>query len=155
MSPTKKILIGLGVSLVLIVALAAVFGGGEEGVEVDTAEARVRPITQSVTASGIVAAETEVSISPEVSGEVVFVGVTEGERVERGQLLLRIRPDVYAAQRQQALAGVRGSLLIKSTLPVQPAVPVLAQQQLVLLIHPAHRRQSCAQDALERHQQQN
>lgn len=109
MSPTKKILIGLGVSLVLIVALAAVFGGGEEGVEVDTAEARVRPITQSVTASGIVAAETEVSISPEVSGEVVFVGVTEGERVERGQLLLRIRPDVYAAQRQQALAGVRAA----------------------------------------------
>ncbi|MEL6615337.1 MAG: efflux transporter periplasmic adaptor subunit, partial [Bacteroidota bacterium] len=60
MSPTKKILIGLGVALVLLVVAAVVFGGGgDEGVEVETAEARVRPITQAVTASGVVAAESE------------------------------------------------------------------------------------------------
>ena len=109
MSPTKKILIGLGVVTVLLIGVAFAFGGGEDGVEVETAEARVRSITQSVTASGTVAAETEVSISPEVSGEVVFVGVEEGDRVERGQLLLRIRADTYAAQRQQAIAGVQAA----------------------------------------------
>ncbi|OZC03880.1 HlyD family secretion protein [Rubricoccus marinus] len=110
MSPTKKLLIALGVAVVLLVVVAVVVGGGgEDGVEVETAEARVRPITQAVTASGVVAAESEVSISPDVSGEVIFVGVKEGDAVERGQLLLRIRPDTYASQRQQALAGVRAS----------------------------------------------
>ncbi len=110
MSPTKKILIGLGVATALLVAVALIFGrGGDSGVEVETAEARVRPITQAVTASGVVAAESEVSISPDVSGEVVFVGVKEGDAVERGQLLLRIRPDTYASQRQQAVAGVRAA----------------------------------------------
>ena len=107
MSPTKKIFIGLGVLVVLLLGVAVVVGGGEDGVEVETAEARVRAITQSVTASGRIAAMSEVSISPDVSGEILFVGVKEGDRVERGQLLIRIRPDVYAAQRSQALAGVR------------------------------------------------
>ena len=107
MSPTKKILIGLGVATVLLVLVAVLVGGGEEGTEVETATAQVRAITESVTASGRVAAASEVSISPDVSGEVVFVGVEEGDRVERGQLLLRIRADAYASQAQQARSAVR------------------------------------------------
>ena len=106
MSPTKKILIGVSVLLVVLVGAALAFGGGEEGVEVETAEARVRTITQTVTASGTVASEVEVPISSDVSGEIVFLAVEEGDRVERGQLLLRIRPDVYASQAEQARSQI-------------------------------------------------
>ena len=102
MSPTKKILIGVGVLLVLLVIVAVVVGGGEEGVEVETAEAQVRTLTQTVTASGSVASEVEVPISSDVSGEVVFLAVEEGDRVEAGDLLLRVRPDFYASQVEQA-----------------------------------------------------
>ncbi len=102
MSPTKKILIGVGVLLVVLVGAALALGGEDEGVEVETSQARVRTITQTVTASGTVASEVEVPISSDVSGEIVFLAVEEGDRVERGQLLLRIRPDVYASQAEQA-----------------------------------------------------
>ena len=106
MSPTKKILIGVGVLLGLLVILALALGGGEDGVEVETAEARVRTITQTVTASGTVASEVEVPISSDVSGEVVFLAVEEGDRVEQGDLLLRVRPDFYASQAEQAQAQI-------------------------------------------------
>ena len=106
MTPTKKILIGLGVAVVAIGGAAIAFGGQEKGLEVEVADARVRAITQTVSASGTVASELEVPISSDVSGEVVFLAVAEGDRVVQGQLLLRIRPDFYASQREQAQASV-------------------------------------------------
>ncbi len=106
MSPTKKILIGVGVLLVVLVGVAALMGGDEEGIAVETAEAQVRTITQTVTASGTVASEVEVPISSDVSGEVIFLAVEEGDRVQRGDLLFRVRPDVYASEAERARAQI-------------------------------------------------
>lgn len=109
-SPTKKILIGLGLAVVLLIALIAVFGrGGEEGVAVETAPVEIRSVTRTVTASGEISPEVDVSISPDVSGEIVFLGVEEGDPVRGGQLLVRIRSDLYASQQAQAQAGVRAA----------------------------------------------
>ena len=107
-SPTRKIFIALGVLVVLVVVVALVAGGrgGDEGKQVDTAEAEVRSVTQTVTASGQVRPEVEVALSSDVSGEIVFLGVEEGDAVQRGQLLLRVQPDFYVSQREQAQAGV-------------------------------------------------
>ena len=106
MSPTKKILIGLGVLLVVVVGVAVVLGGDEEGVSVETAEARVRTITQTVTASGTIASEVEVPISSDVSGEIILLAVEEGDRVQQGDLLLRVRPDFYASEAERAQAQI-------------------------------------------------
>ena len=106
MSPTKKILIGLGVAVVLLIAVAVVVGGGEEGLTVETAEAQVRSLTETVTASGTVASEVEVVVSSDVSGEIVDLLVEEGDQVQAGQLLLRIRPDIYASQVERAQTQV-------------------------------------------------
>ena len=106
MSPTKKILIGLGAAVVLLVVVALLVGGGEEGVTVETSEARVRSITETVTAAGTVASEVEVVVSSDVSGEIVTLAVQEGDQVQAGQLLLRIRPDIYASQAEQAQTQV-------------------------------------------------
>ena len=107
-SPTKKILIGLGGLLLVIVLFAVIksMTAEEEGIEVETAEAQVRAITQTVTASGQVRPEIEVIISSDVSGEIIELAVEEGDYVERGQLLLRVQPDFYVSQREQAQAGV-------------------------------------------------
>lgn len=105
---TKRLLIGLGGALIVLVVVLAILGGGgdEEGIAVETAPVEVRTVTQTVTASGKVRPEVEVKISSDVSGEIVFLELEEGDRVEQGQLLVQIQPDFYAAQREQAEAGL-------------------------------------------------
>jgi HlyD family secretion protein len=55
-----------------------------------------------ILASGWVEPVRQVKISPEVSGEIVELPVKEGQLVAKGELLLRIKPDYYVANRDQA-----------------------------------------------------
>jgi HlyD family secretion protein len=72
-------------------------GGGETGVSVEVEPAQRRTVTQTVTAFGRAQAETEVIISPDVSGEIVALPVQEGDVVQAGDLLARLKPDDYRA----------------------------------------------------------
>jgi HlyD family secretion protein len=105
---TILLIIGALVVLLVIVGIVArlVFGGGDKATEVEVAEVGTRDITQVVTASGKVQPEVEVKISPDVSGEIVDLRIKEGDDVRRGDLLLRIDPDFYDAQVEQAKALV-------------------------------------------------
>lgn len=110
-SATRRLLIIVGILAVVVVlaivgAKLAGFGGGPKATEVELADVALRSITQVVTASGKVQPETEVKISPDVSGEIVALTVQEGDQVKRGQLLARIKPDFYQAQVEQAEAAV-------------------------------------------------
>ena len=111
-NPTKRLLIIIGLLLVALFVGAiggrslGLFGGGGKGILVETTKAEIRNVTQVVTASGKVQPETEVKISPDVSGEIIYLGVMEGQQVEKGLLLIRIRPDFYEAQFAKATAGV-------------------------------------------------
>jgi HlyD family secretion protein len=73
-------------------------------VAVETAEKRV--IVETITANGKIQPEKEVKITPDVSGEIVELTVKEGDQVEKGQLLLRIKPDVYISQKDRSLAAI-------------------------------------------------
>jgi HlyD family secretion protein len=113
-SSTRKILYligGLVGVIILLIVIGSIAGwfGGERGVSVETTTVERRTVTQVVTASGKVQPEVEVKISPDVSGEIIELTVREGDRVERGQLLARIRPDFYTAQVEQAQANVMQS----------------------------------------------
>ena len=94
------ILIGLVVVLLIGYTVAKKQGliGQPTGVEVLVAKAGPATIVEKVSASGKVQPETEVKISPDVSGEIIALYVQEGDSVRKGQLLLRIRPDNYQAQ---------------------------------------------------------
>jgi len=76
-------------------------------VAVENAEARV--ITETITANGKIQPEKEVKISPDVSGEIVELTIKEGDQVQKGQLLLRIKPDTYISQRDRSLAAISSS----------------------------------------------
>ena len=76
-------------------------------VAVENAEARV--IIETITANGKIQPEKEVKISPDVSGEIVELTIKEGDQVEKGQLLLRIKPDTYISQRDRSLAAISSS----------------------------------------------
>lgn len=80
------------------------FGVSEEGLAVQAEAAEARSITQIVTAFGRAQPEVEVTISPDVSGEIVELNVREGAAVQEGDLLLRLRPDTYEAQLERTRA---------------------------------------------------
>jgi HlyD family secretion protein len=98
-----------GVILIIIVTgvllrTTGVIGGEPEGKDVETTKVGIKTITQMVSASGRINPETEVIISPDVSGEIIELRVKEGQNVKRGDLLVRIKPDIYQAQIDQLSA---------------------------------------------------
>lgn len=114
-STTRRVLWIVGILVIVLVVLgvagwaAGFIGNGEEGIEVQTADAERRTITQVVTAFGRAQPEVEVTISPDVSGEITELPITEGDPVQEGQLLARIKPDNYIAQVEQAQATLKSS----------------------------------------------
>jgi HlyD family secretion protein len=103
---TIRIIIGVVVLVVVLVLLKGTgVLGKEEGTRVSAEKVALRNITEVVTASGKVYPEKEVKISPDISGEVVDLGVTqEGDSVHKGQELAKIYADIYTTQRDQAAA---------------------------------------------------
>lgn len=90
--------LGLIVVLGLVLRFAGVIGTEDTGKEVETATVKLKTITQLVSASGKVQPEIEVIIRPDVSGEIIELAVNEGDFVREGDLLVRIKPDIYQAQ---------------------------------------------------------
>lgn len=107
----KKLFIGLGVLVVLIAAVAAMAASRnrEKPILITTEKAFRTNITEIVTATGKIQPEVEVKIAPEVSGEIIEIAVREGQTVQRGQLLMRIKPDAYRAQVESQQAALSGS----------------------------------------------
>lgn len=82
------------------------FGGGETGLRIETEQAERRTITQMVTAFGRAQPEVEVTISPDVPGEIVELPVQEGDVVQQGDLLARLKAEDYRAAVERTRAGV-------------------------------------------------
>lgn len=106
----KKIFLILGGVVVLLVIAASLFGGKRELPETTTTTASMRSITERVSASGKIQPVLEVNISAEVSGQLIDLPVVEGDRVNEGDLLAQINPDVYIAARNRAQAAVNTTL---------------------------------------------
>lgn len=109
-SSTQKLLI-FGISLIVVFGVGAVLakslgwiGGDSAGKEVETAKAKLKTITQQVSASGKMQPEVEVILRPEVSGEITELPIKEGDYVKKGDLLVRIRPDIYQARIEETNA---------------------------------------------------
>lgn len=107
----KKVIIFSIIGFVLIVLAALVIMGSkkEPVVTVQVEKAQRRTITQTVTATGKIQPEVQVVITPEVSGEIITLPVKEGSRVKRGELLMKIKPDIYAALRDRSAAELSSS----------------------------------------------
>ena len=93
--------------LVLIVILVVVAKKGDGDVtKVATDKLSRHTITELVSATGKIYPETEVKISPEVSGEIIVLNVQEGDSVHKGDLLVKINPAIYSSLVNQAEAQV-------------------------------------------------
>jgi len=108
----KKALIAGGIVLLLALPFIAK-RGGSDAVEVQAATAAPQAIRPTILASGTLAFRTEVKLTAEVLAQVSEVLVKDGDRVQRGQVLLRLDPETYRnaiereeASRRQALISI-------------------------------------------------
>lgn len=109
-SKKKVIIFSIIGALVIVLGALVIMGSKKEPVfTVQTEKTQHRTITQAVTATGKIYPEVQVTITPEVSGEIISLPLREGAKVKKGDLLLKIRPDIYIAMRDQAASGLQSA----------------------------------------------
>ncbi len=125
---TLKYLIGVVIILIVFVVIGKKAGwfGKPETIEVFVEKPLKRTITESITANGKIQPEIEVKISPEVSGEIIELPIKEGEQVEKGKILCRIKPDTYISYKERAIAAVNTSKARQTQSEAQLAQQLLA-----------------------------
>ena len=112
----RKILIfALIVLVVGGLAAAAFLRKRDVIITVQTEKVARRNLTELVTANGRIQPVFYVKISPEVSGEIIALPVKEGQSVKKGDLLVKIKPDVYVAAKNSSEASYKASLSGKQT----------------------------------------
>ena len=110
----KTLFIIIGIALALIVLLivgkkAGWFGKSGNFKEVEITKIEPIDIIETVSATGKIQPEIEVKLSSEVSGEIIELPVVEGQAVEKGDLLVRVNPDIYQSSVNRAQAGLETS----------------------------------------------
>ena len=106
----KLLLFSIIGGVVLLIIIAVVVSSGKEKlVTVQTEKVSKRDITQVVSGTGEIQPVTKVDISAEVSGEIVQLPITEGQTVKKGDLLVKIKADIYSERVSQQQAGVNYS----------------------------------------------
>jgi HlyD family secretion protein len=106
----KKLYWIIGICVALLTGFIAYkFMKGEKPTDVATEKAAKRNIIETVSANGKIQPEAELKITSDVSGEIVEMLVKEGEQVQKGQLLCRIKPDIYESAFERVNATVNSS----------------------------------------------
>src|SRR5882672_5729027 len=112
----RKTLIFALIGIVLAaLTVGAIFKKREVVITVQTEKVVRKNLTEIVVANGKVQPVLQVKISPEVSGEIIELPVKEGQLIKKGDLILKIKPDFYMANRNQADASYKSSLASQST----------------------------------------
>ena len=111
---SKKLLLIIGISAVVLIIVLAIgkkqgWLGNEGFLKAATETGIEREIVEIITANGKIQPETEVAISPDVSGEIVDLVVKEGDEVVKGQYLLKIKPEAYQMARNRAEASLNNA----------------------------------------------
>lgn len=110
----KTIYILLAVAVVLIGTLvglskSGVIGNKDKGTEIEIANVAASTIVETVSATGKIQPEIEVKISSEVSGEIIALNVKEGQVVKKGDLLVKINPDLYTSSYNRTVSNLSGT----------------------------------------------
>ncbi len=111
MARKKKGRTGLAVLIILVIAVLLgagtwyVMSNRDDTIFVSVEPVTTRTIVQTVNSIGKIQPEFQVEISSEASGEIVFLGVRDGDTVRKGDVLVRIRPDIVETQLEQNRAA--------------------------------------------------
>lgn len=97
------------VAMLLILSKKGIIGNKNKGKEVETAAVNTSTIVETVSATGKIQPEIEVKISSEVSGEIISLNVKEGQVVKKGDLLVKINPDLYTSSYNRSVSNLAGT----------------------------------------------
>jgi len=104
----KKLLILLAVIAgVALITIARSRLGSDQDTKVQVHTVEPRSIRSSILASGALAHGQQALLTSELVGKVTAINVQEGDLVKRGQLVLQIDDEAYAADVEQKQAQVR------------------------------------------------
>lgn len=109
---TIYILIGSAVviiALLIVLSKKGIIGNKDKGKEVEIALVDATTIVETVSATGKIQPEIEVKISSEVSGEIISLNVKEGQVVKKGDLLVKINPDLYTSGYNRSVSNLSGT----------------------------------------------
>ncbi len=107
----KKWIVVSAIAAVILVPVAVKVARGSPDKKVEIDRVSLRVLTPTILASGSLTYESQVTLTPEVSGRVKEILVEEGEMVKKGQLLLRLDPEASLAEIAQIEAAIRQSQL--------------------------------------------
>ncbi|MGO8836088.1 MAG: efflux RND transporter periplasmic adaptor subunit [Limisphaerales bacterium] len=112
----RKVVIFSIIGVVLVaLTLVAIFKKKQPVITVQTEKVARHSLTNIVVANGKIQSVLQVSISPEVSGEIIELPVKEGQQVTNGETLVKINPDIYIAAVNQSKAAYESSLAAKAS----------------------------------------
>ena len=106
---TIFILLGSAIGLILLLVglkKGGVIGNNDESKVVELSKVAQTTIVETVSATGKIQPEIEVKISSEVSGEIIALPIKEGQQVKKGDLLVRINPDLYESGVNRSVASM-------------------------------------------------
>lgn len=112
LSRQKKIIIGATVAVVLLVViLTSILVNRTDAPEVTVVTIKTRPeLRSTVTASGEIRPIQFMNLTSEVQGRIEEIYVKEGEKVEKGQPLVRLDPNQFESSTDAQLAATQASL---------------------------------------------
>ena len=111
----RKVLVFSVIAVALIgLTAVVVFKRRDIVISVQTEKVARRNLTEIVVANGRIQPVLQVKISAEVSGEIIDLPVKEGQKVNKGDLLVKIKPDFYVAALNQANASYKSGLAGKT-----------------------------------------
>src|SRR5437762_6090275 len=112
----RKAIVFSLIGLVIVALTAgAIVRKREPVITVQSEKIGRRNLTEIVVANGKIQPVLQVKVSPEVSGEIIELPVKEGQCVSKGELIMKIKPDFYIANRNQSEAGYKSSVAGKAT----------------------------------------
>ena len=106
----RKIIIWLLVLIAVVVAAVFLKDIFNPGIEVQLATASLNSPSQAnavLTASGYVVARRKAAVASKGTGTLVFLGVDEGDRVKKGQVIARLEDSDVVASLQRARENLR------------------------------------------------
>ena len=99
MTKGKKRVLLFGIPAVIIVLIIANMMGKDKGYKVTVSSPTKSTITETIPANGKIQPVTDVKISPDESGEIIELNFKECDNVTKGELIIKIKQDVYISYR--------------------------------------------------------
>ena len=94
------------IALLIVLSKTGIIGNKDKGKSIEITTVTATTIVETVSATGKIQPEIEVKIASMVSGEIISLPIKEGQVVKKGDLLVKINPDLYTSGLNRSVANL-------------------------------------------------